>query len=38
LINIGASKPNPAIQEIELAAMTVVVQLILNSDAVIWKR
>lgn len=38
LINIGDSKPNPAIQEIELAAMTVVVQVILNSDTVIWKR
>lgn len=38
LISIGASKPNPAINETELAAMTVVVQVILNSDAVIWKR
>ncbi len=38
LISIGASKPNPAINETDLAAMTVVVQVILNSDAVIWKR
>ncbi|MBX7133046.1 MAG: DUF1553 domain-containing protein [Fimbriimonadaceae bacterium] len=38
LIAVGASKANPALNAVELAAMTVVVQTILNSDAVIWKR
>lgn len=38
LIAIGESKPDPALDPIELAAMTVVVQTILNSDSVIWKR
>ncbi|MEQ1936176.1 MAG: DUF1553 domain-containing protein, partial [Fimbriimonadaceae bacterium] len=38
LIAIGESKPDPALEAVELAAMTVVVQTILNSDSVIWKR
>jgi hypothetical protein len=38
LIAIGESKADPALQPVELAAMTVAVQMILNSDAVIWKR
>ncbi|HLP00091.1 MAG TPA: DUF1553 domain-containing protein [Fimbriimonas sp.] len=38
LITVGASKANPALDPLDLAAMTVVVQTILNSDLVIWKR
>lgn len=38
LIAVGASKANPALNPVELASMTVAVQTILNSDAVIWKR
>ena len=38
LINFGASKATPTLRPSELAAMTVTVQTILNSDAVIWKR
>ena len=38
LITIGESKPDPALDPVELASMTVVVQTILNSDSVIWKR
>jgi hypothetical protein len=38
LIAFGASKPDPNIRPSELAAMTVTVQTILNSDAVVWKR
>jgi hypothetical protein len=38
LIKVGESKSDAALQPIELAAMTVTVQAILNSDAVIWKR
>jgi hypothetical protein len=38
LIGVGESKRDPALDPIELAAMTVVVQTVLNSDLVIWKR
>lgn len=38
LVAMGESKADPAIPVDELAAMTVTVQTILNSDAVIWKR
>jgi len=38
LIAVGDTKAAPAIDPVELAATTVVVQTILNSDAVIWKR
>ena len=38
LIHVGDSKPSPSLEPRELAAMTVTVQTILNSDAVIWKR
>ena len=38
LIAIGDSKPDPTLDPVELAAMTVTIQMILNSDAVIWKR
>lgn len=38
LISVGASKASSALDPIDLAAMTVVVQIILNSDSVIWKR
>jgi hypothetical protein len=38
LMSLGESKPDPKINPIELAAMTVTVQTILSSDAVIWKR
>ena len=38
LIAMGDSKPDPAHNPAELAAMTVTVQTILNSDAVIWRR
>ena len=38
LIAIGDSKPDPKLRPSDLAAMTVAVQTILNSDAAIWKR
>jgi len=38
LIKVGESKANPSLDSAELAAMTVTVQTILNSDAVIWRR
>jgi len=38
LIAVGDTKAAPTIDPVELAATTVVVQTILNSDAVIWKR
>jgi len=38
LISMGDSKPDPSLRPSELAAMTVTVQTILNSDAVVWKR
>ncbi len=37
-IAMGESKPDPTLSPVELASMTVTVQTILNSDAVIWKR
>lgn len=38
LLKIGETKANPNLNPVEVAAMTVTVQMILNSDAVIWKR
>ena len=38
LINEGDSNPNGKVDAIELAAMTIVCQAILNLDATIWKR
>ncbi len=38
LIKIGDSKPARTLAPSELAAMTVAVQTVLNSDAVVWKR
>lgn len=38
LIAIGDSKPDAKLRPSDLAAMTVVVQTILNSDSAIWKR
>jgi hypothetical protein len=38
LISFGDSKADSALNPVELAAMTVMVQTVMNSDAVIWKR
>jgi hypothetical protein len=38
LIHIGESKPDPKLLSIDLAAMTVVAQTVLNLDAAVWKR
>jgi hypothetical protein len=38
LVKVGDSKADPALGTVDLAAMTVVVQEMLNSDAVVWKR
>ncbi len=38
LIHMGDSKPNPAIDPAALAAMTITVQTVLNSDLVVWRR
>ncbi len=38
LLKIGETKPDSNLEAPEIAAMTVIVQMILNSDAVIWKR
>jgi mono/diheme cytochrome c family protein len=38
LIAVGDSKADPTLDVSELAAMTITVQTILNSDAVFWKR
>lgn len=38
LIAVGESKADPSLMPAELASMTVVVQTVMNSDAVIWKR
>lgn len=38
LISVGASKADPALSPNELAAMTVTVQTVMNSDAFVWKR
>ena len=38
LIAVGGSKADPDLRPSELAAMTVCVQTILNSDATAWKR
>ena len=37
-IGIGASRPDPSLPPVELAAATVLAQTILNLDATIWKR
>lgn len=38
LISVGDSKADPGLKPEDLAAMTVAVQTVMNSDAVIWKR
>jgi hypothetical protein len=38
LISIGDRARDPKLDEIDLAAMTIVAQAILNLDATIWKR
>jgi len=38
LIAVGESKAPPDLNPAELAAMTVTVQTVLNSDATVWKR
>ena len=38
LVAVGDSKAAPQVDAKDLAAMTVTVQTILNSDAVVWKR
>ena len=38
LIAIGDSKVDQSLNPIDLAAMTITAQTILNSDAVVWKR
>jgi hypothetical protein len=38
LVSVGESKADTKLDPVELAAMTVTVQAILNSDSVIWKR
>ncbi|MCS6777711.1 MAG: DUF1553 domain-containing protein [Chloroherpetonaceae bacterium] len=38
LLQVGESKPDPDLAPVELAAMTVVAQTVLNLDATIWKR
>jgi hypothetical protein len=38
LLRVGETEPDPNLAAPEVAAMTVTVQMILNSDAVIWKR
>lgn len=38
LLEVGDSPADPTLRPTEVAAMTVAVQAILNSDAVVWKR
>ena len=38
LIAVGESKASVGVDAVELAAMTVAVQTVMNSDAVVWKR
>lgn len=38
LIDIGDSEPSASLRASELAAMTITVQAIMNSDAFVWKR
>ena len=38
LSHVGESKPDANLNPVEVAAMTMTVQTILNSDSVIWKR
>jgi mono/diheme cytochrome c family protein len=38
LIAVGELKPDPQLKPSEVAAMTVTVQTVLNSDSVVWKR
>jgi len=38
LIHMGESKPPASIQATDLAAMTIAVQTVMNSDSVVWRR
>jgi hypothetical protein len=38
LLAIGETKPAPGLAPSEVAAMTIAVQTVMNSDAVVWKR
>ncbi len=38
LVHIGESKPDPTLPVVDLAALTVVSQTVLNLDATIWKK
>ena len=38
LVSLGEKQPDPKLRATEVASMTIVVQTILNSDAVVWKR
>jgi hypothetical protein len=38
LIGVGESKSSVGVDPVDLAAMTVTVQTVMNSDAVVWKR
>lgn len=38
LVKVGDSAPDPTLRPTEVAAMTVVVQMVLSSDAVVWER
>ncbi len=38
LIEVGDKKPDPALDVIQLAAMTALAQTVMNFDATVWKR
>ena len=38
LLSVGDSKPMPGLAPNEVAAMTIAVQTVMNSDSVVWKR
>ena len=38
LAKVGESKPDTALNPVDVAAFTMTVQTVLNSDSVIWKR
>jgi hypothetical protein len=38
LLAMGETKPAAGLDKTQVAAMTVAIQTILNSDAVVWKR
>jgi hypothetical protein len=38
LISVGERRPDPALDAVDLAAMTAVSQTIMNLDATVWKR